>query len=74
MFKELGYKKEENRDYIIYKSKEDKDGFYQTVIFDKFNKNYKTDCCDELDICGLFITRMDLHKAINKQVEGLGWL
>lgn len=80
MFKKLGYKIDEQDEYIVYwkVAKKQRVNFYnnQNEIQIEFNFNYKTvEKRDriELDENSHIITMKELQ-AINKKCEELGWL
>lgn len=62
MFEELGYLKSTTNNLIEYQN-EYRDEEY--VDFYRKEKYYN---------CGLYLVDMPLHKAIQKQLEELGWL
>ena len=69
MFEELGYKEilKHSPDIICYV----KD--YQFVHFNIDKKSYYTIKDEPEGAIGLFFVDMNLHNAINKQLEELGW-
>lgn len=77
MFEELGYELDEQEDYLVYwkVAKKQRVNFYhnQNEIQIEFNLSYKTVEKRELldDTPGIII--MQELKAINKQIEELGW-
>lgn len=66
MFEKLGYEQDLNSERIRYFNEETK---YYVVFFLEY-KIYTIGCSNENEDVGINI---ELHKAINKQVEELGW-
>lgn len=69
MFEEQGYKLEKTPN-IVWRKEEIDDSFYsyKKVVFDLYNKTFYSEANFESD--GI---DMQLNKAIQKQIEELGW-
>ena len=61
LFDKLGYVKSETNIHITYDSKYEEDYVEFNLLTESYN-------------CGHYNVTMELHKAINKQLEELGWL
>lgn len=69
MFEKQGFSYRSTDDLIEYLFKSINSRWYLKIIFDLKNKNYSTIECDD---CATI--DMEIHKAIQKQLEELGWL
>ena len=74
MFEELGFTSiKYNKKFLEYENSDD-----EIIYFDKIEKYYSSYCCNnehDFDVYtdDAIIINMKLHKAINKQIEELGW-
>ncbi len=75
MFEELDFTLIKNNEMIL----EYENPYNETIYFDKNEKYYSSYCRNnehDFDVYAdeAIIINMKLHKAINKQIEELGWL
>ena len=78
MFEKLGFKREEN-EWRIYYYKGDSQFKTEIISFHKIEKNislynYYTPHGNDIENIQYYTNGFELFKAINKQVEELGWL
>lgn len=69
MFEEQGFSYRSTNDVIEYLFRAINSRWYLKINFDLKKKNYFAIECDD---CATI--DMDIHKAIHKQLEELGWL